>query len=661
MRRFAVAGNTVLNRYNIPRAMQALREETVNQVDLQRQVIQHFVQLANCAEFVAGAEGMACHNRLIEVVTELAEENMTSGLMCQADIQPADPSRCMPDGGDPTLDWCDCVTPQQFINNSLISPFLHRILLNYGDLGGSLAFGLSMNAWHQYRSTIGIPDVQRPTDPTDPARPAIDAATDWLSQPGWDQDVMPFVVQDVSVIDDDPFTTDPGTIIDENLILEPNKPHSAVQFLLAHSINPALNLCDVASTALDEQFMLDAWDDYQNLGGWLKGPAEIMQGMAFGIGIFDTCNLGVGNTPVVTITAPANGTIITVGTPITLMATANDVEDGDISAAINWSSNLDGNLGMGASVMATLGVGQHTLTAAVTDSDNRTGVASVMVTVNPVGGNAPVVVITSPVNGSMVDEGVAVTLAASAMDVEDGDLTAAIVWSSSLDGNLGTGGNLMRVLSVGQHTLTASVTDSSMLTSTDNVTVTVNMNGGCSAGLVMDEDFENGLGGWTSSGLWHRVTNSACGAPGFASPVSSVYFGEDADCDFDTGAREMGELISPVVSGIDASSVLRFSEFREVEFEPAATVDQTEVAVRAVGSMNWTPLLNRNSQDASNATWEQLADLPLAAFAGQSIQIRFLFDSDDEQFNQFTGWMIDDVQVTGCVVTTELFSDGFED
>ena len=575
LRRFAQAGNSVVTRYSIPRAMQATRERSVNQVDLVRQVIQHFVQLANCAEFVPGAQGLACHNRLLEVVTELAEENMATGLMCQADEQPADPSLCQPEGGNPNLDWCDCVTPQQFINNSVISPFLHRVLLNYGDLGGNLASGLSMNTWHQYRSTIGIPEAQRPDSPQDPARPAIDVTADWLSQPGWDQDVDPFEVQDVSVIDDDPFTTDPGTIIDENLILEPNKPHSAVQFLLGHSIDPTLDLCGVAATALNDQFALDAWDDYQNLGGWLKGPAEIMQGMAFGIGVFDTCQAGgAGAAPTVTITAPPNGTTVITGTPLDFQATADDDEDGDLAAAITWSSSLDGDLGTGGTIQATLSEGMHTVTATAQDADTNTGMASVNVTVNPAGG-------------------------------------------------------------------------------------------GCTPGLVLNEDFEDGLGGWTTSGLWHRVDNSTCGPPGYASATAAVYFGVDGVCNYDTGQQETGELISPLITGLTGTSVLRYSEFREVEFELAATVDQTQVAVRPMGAADWTELSSRNSQDASNATWEAAPELSLAAYAGQSVQVRFLFDSDDEQFNAFTGWMIDDVQVTGCGSgpedEEEVFVDGFEE
>jgi hypothetical protein len=49
---------------------------------------------------------------------------------------------------------------------------------------------------------------------------------------------------------------------------------------------------------------------------------------------------------------------------------------------------------------------------------------------------------------------------AFARDVEDGDMTSRIVWSSSVDGRIGTGGTVFKVLTPGAHSITATVTDS---------------------------------------------------------------------------------------------------------------------------------------------------------------------------------------------------------
>lgn len=86
----------------------------------------------------------------------------------------------------------------------------------------------------------------------------------------------------------------------------------------------------------------------------------------------------------------------------------------------------------------------------------------------------PAITILSPSHPSTYVIGATVTLTASADDPEDGDLSAEIIWSSSIDGHLGTGGSLnVTTLSLGTHTLTASVADSGGLTDSDSVSVTI--------------------------------------------------------------------------------------------------------------------------------------------------------------------------------------------
>ena len=57
---------------------------------------------------------------------------------------------------------------------------------------------------------------------------------------------------------------------------------------------------------------------------------------------------------------------------------------------------------------------------------------------------APVVSITVPANGSVFPSGTLITFTGTASDNEDGDLTGAISWSSSVDGQFGTGGTSPR-------------------------------------------------------------------------------------------------------------------------------------------------------------------------------------------------------------------------
>ncbi|MGZ8377051.1 MAG: beta strand repeat-containing protein [Gemmatirosa sp.] len=82
-------------------------------------------------------------------------------------------------------------------------------------------------------------------------------------------------------------------------------------------------------------------------------------------------------TPVVTIVAPADGAVIPVGQPITLTGTASDAEDGDRSSQLVWRSDrLAEPIGTGASILAPLPGGRHTVSASVTDAGGATGTAS---------------------------------------------------------------------------------------------------------------------------------------------------------------------------------------------------------------------------------------------------------------------------------------------
>jgi PKD repeat protein len=117
-----------------------------------------------------------------------------------------------------------------------------------------------------------------------------------------------------------------------------------------------------------------------------------------------------------------------------------------------------------------LSAGTHTITASVTDSNGAPGSASISVTVNA----APTVSITAPENGATFTPDEEVAFTGSASDLEDGDLTGAIQWSSSLDGPIGTGGLFSTsALSSGTHTITASVTDSGGKTGSDSITIDV--------------------------------------------------------------------------------------------------------------------------------------------------------------------------------------------
>ncbi len=84
-------------------------------------------------------------------------------------------------------------------------------------------------------------------------------------------------------------------------------------------------------------------------------------------------NVALNNPPVVTVTSPANGAAFLDTDFVRLQAGASDIEDGDVSSSLSWSSSIEGALGNGASLVIQLTEGVHTLTAAADDSLGASG------------------------------------------------------------------------------------------------------------------------------------------------------------------------------------------------------------------------------------------------------------------------------------------------
>ena len=257
--RFAQAGLTVVGRYAIPRQQEASREAFVNQVDITRQVIQHFEMLANCAEFVPAPTGRTCHDKLIELIVELAEDNLRAGIMCQGDV----PS--------PTT----CFTPQQFMQNALMYPFFHGIYRNYGDPSASGALARALVEAPLAAYTFGIEKQ------TDGVSPVVDGA--------WADGLACTLTGGGTAV----VSCQASPNSDGNLTMyAPNRPHTNALLLASHELDPSNGLCEVARTAYGDPALTDGWFEFVgNDSGWWKGASQMMQGMVFGVGLNDTCLL----------------------------------------------------------------------------------------------------------------------------------------------------------------------------------------------------------------------------------------------------------------------------------------------------------------------------------------------------------------------------------
>jgi hypothetical protein len=255
--RFAQAGRTAVERYSIPEVQEGTRERFVDQVDLTRQVIQHFWLLADCAELVPGARGQTCHDRLLEVVAELARDNLKAGVLCEGD----DP----PPGA--------CSVPQQFMQNALMVPFLDRMARNYGDVEGLLVRGIVESARALY--TWGLPKQ------ADGVSLAVGGS--WAAGMDCALSGAGTAVASCAAAPDS----------DGNLgMYNPTKPHTVAVLLMAQAHDGSLGLCDVARAAYDDPALAAGWQEFLgNDSGWWKGAAQMVQSMAFGVGLYDTCRL----------------------------------------------------------------------------------------------------------------------------------------------------------------------------------------------------------------------------------------------------------------------------------------------------------------------------------------------------------------------------------
>ena len=150
-------------------------------------------------------------------------------------------------------------------------------------------------------------------------------------------------------------------------------PHVAGTAALVWKANPTWSNDDVRTQLQETAEDLGAvgWDS--EFGYGLVNAAE-----AVGV---DT--LPPNDPPTVSITNPADGSTFNSGDAISFTGTAIDLEDGDLTANLDWTSSIDGIIGKGGNFFTNfLSDGIHTITTEVTDSGSNIGSASIGITVS---------------------------------------------------------------------------------------------------------------------------------------------------------------------------------------------------------------------------------------------------------------------------------------
>ncbi len=177
------------------------------------------------------------------------------------------------------------------------------------------------------------------------------------------------------------------------------------------------------------------------------------------------------------------------------------------------------------------------------------------------------------------------------------------------------------------------------------------------------DDLEAGAGNWTVAGsdglggpaLWHLSTHRS------ASASTSFYYGLEAARNYNTGPRNLGSITSVPISLTGAQGVrLSFKYF--LQKEPTLSYDVARVFISNDDGATWTPLGDAlTSADSLGVA----VHMSLSAYDGQTIRVRFDFDTVDAIENAYEGWYVDDITVTADrrvsqPTPTTTFSDDLE-
>ena len=147
--------------------------------------------------------------------------------------------------------------------------------------------------------------------------------------------------------------------------------------------------------------------------------------------------------------------------------------------------------------------------------------------------------------------------------------------------------------------------------------------------------------------LWHQTTSTY--RPDRNNHTTELsYYGSDTRHDYWTGMQaNCGVIKSPSVNLTSATSAY-LSFWSWYQTEPNEAYDKKFVQVSTDGGSTWNTLKQiLSSQGNPGNTWQQIL-VDLSSYAGQSIKIRFKFDTCDCASNNYYGWYIDDVVISGA-------------
>jgi len=253
---------------------------------------------------------------------------------------------------------------------------------------------------------------------------------------------------------------------------------AGLQFVTAATLsiryNPTLTNALEARRLRLHRLVAGAWVPVS--GSTVDTATSLATGPIAGFSIYAVAPIP-NQAPTATIASPASTSELSSGLPIEFVGTGVDAEDGTLTGAkLSWASSRDGSLGTGTTVTRSdLSIGDHVVSLSATDSEGVVGIAQVTVTIVD---GPPVVLILVPSADTVVKVGDSVRFEGAASDHVEGAIPGdSLTWVSSRDGALGKGASIAAAsLSLGEHVITLSASDSRGTTGVDSVTVSVKAN-----------------------------------------------------------------------------------------------------------------------------------------------------------------------------------------
>jgi trimeric autotransporter adhesin len=164
---------------------------------------------------------------------------------------------------------------------------------------------------------------------------------------------------------------------------------------------------------------------------------------------------------------------------------------------------------------------------------------------------------------------------------------------------------------------------------------------------VTSIDFESDPG-LSVTGLWHRTAACAAATSGHSLPMA-LYYGIDAQCDYDNGFTNSGTATLPPISlaNIEPPILLNFNYFLDTEglspYDAAAALISVNGGPFQTVARNH-PLAGAITLADPSSGWTP-ASVDVSNHADSTVEIRFSFNTVDSVLNSFPGFYVDDVQI----------------